>query len=109
MLGLTIFCIYPLAVAKANDVVDEKQDIVEISRTLLFAYGIGPFASLIIGYGLSLTSDFLFASFCVLGLFLWGYALSKERIPDDELSIFVNIPVASGAELPSLDPRQDNK
>ncbi len=106
LLGLSIFSIYPLAVARANDVVDENKDIVEISRALLFAYGIGSFVSpLLIGLGLSVTADFLFASFGVLGLFLWGYALSRERIADDNLSVYVNMPVASGAKLPQLDPR----
>ncbi len=108
LLGLTIFSLYPLAVARANDVVDENKDIVEISRTLLFTYGIGSFVSpLLIGVGLSLSSYFLFASFALLGGFLYLYSLSKERIADDDLSTFVNMPVASGAELPELDPRQD--
>lgn len=107
-LGLTIFAIYPLAVARANDVVDESKDIVEISRSLLFTYGIGSFLSpLIIGVGLSFSSDFLFISFFVLCLILSIYALTQERVKDKDLSVFVNIPVASGAELPQLDPRQD--
>ncbi len=63
-LGLTIFTFYPLAVARANDVVEENKDIVEISRTLLFTNGIGAFLSpLIIGVGLSLTPNFLFYMF----------------------------------------------
>lgn len=100
LLGLSIFSLYPLAVARANDVVDENKNIVEISRTLLFSYGIGSFVSpLLIGFGLSLRSEFLFASFGALGLVLWLYALSKERIADENLSLFVNMPVASGAEL----------
>lgn len=108
-LGLTIFSIYPLAVSRANDVVDEGKDIVEISRTLLFTYGIGSFLSpLIIGFGLSYSSDFLFATFFILGIFLTFYALSKDRIPDKDMSVFVNMPVASGAELPELDPRKED-
>ena len=108
LLGLTIFSLYPLAVARANDVVDENKDIVEISRTLLFTYGIGSFVSpLLIGVGLSFSGLFLFGSFALLGGFLYLYSLSKERIADDHLSTFVNMPVASGAELPELDPRQD--
>lgn len=107
-LGLTIFSIYPLAVARANDVVDENKDIVEISRTLLFTYGIGSFISpLIIGIGLSYSSNFLFGSFFILGIFLSIYSLSKQRIPDEDLSTFVNIPVVSGAELPELSPRNE--
>ena len=107
-LGLTIFTLYPLAVARANDVVDESKDIIEISRTLLFTYGIGSFISpLIIGVGLSLSPNFLFISFFILCLILSIYALTQERVKDKDLSVFVNIPVASGAELPQLDPRQD--
>ncbi|AXH09836.1 major facilitator superfamily transporter [Malaciobacter halophilus] len=108
LLGFSIFSIYPLAVARANDVVDENKDIVEISRALLFAYGIGSFISpILVGFGLSFFPEFLFASFAFLGLFLSFYSLSKKRVADDDLSTFVNIPVASGAELPELDPRQD--
>ncbi len=51
--------------------------------------------------------QFLFTCFAILGIFLCFYSLSKKRIADDDLSTFVNMPVASGAELPELDPRQD--
>lgn len=109
-LGLTIFTLYPLAVARAHDVVDENKDIVEISRTLLFTYGIGSFLSpLIIGFGLSISSNFLFISFFILCIILSMYALTQERVKDKDLSVFVNIPVAAGAELPELDPRQDEE
>ena len=109
-LGLTIFTFYPLAVARANDIVDENKDIVEISRTLLFANGIGAFLSpLIIGIGLSLTPNFLFICFFILCLTLGIYALTQERVKDKDLSVFVNIPITSGAELPELDPRQDEE
>lgn len=107
-LGLTIFTLYPLAVARAHDVVDENKDIIEISRTLLFTYGIGSFLSpLIIGLGLSFSNNFLFIIFSVLCIILSIYALTQERVKDKDLSVFVNIPVAAGAELPQLDPRQD--
>lgn len=109
-LGLTIFTFYPLAVARANDVVEENKDIVEISRTLLFTNGIGAFLSpLVIGLGLSLTPNFLFICFFILCISLSVYALTKERVKDEDLSVFVNIPITSGAELPELDPRQDEE
>ncbi|TLP35741.1 MFS transporter [Arcobacter arenosus] len=109
LLGLTIFAMYPLSVARANDVVDENKDVIEISRTLLFTYGIGSFvAPLLIGFGISyFNPNFLFISYTILGLFLSFYALTKDKIPHEELSVFVNMPVASGAELPEMDPRQD--
>jgi len=109
LLGLTIFCLYPLSLARANDVIDENKDIVEISRTLLFTYGVGSFISpILIGIGLSFFNWFLFGAFFLFGTFLYFYALSQERVSDEDMSVFVNVPVASGAELPKLDPRQDD-
>ncbi|MBP6714560.1 MAG: MFS transporter, partial [Aliarcobacter sp.] len=92
LLGLSIFSIYPLALARANDVVDENKDIVEISRALLFTYGLGSFiAPILLGFGLYYYSEFIFVVFAVLGVFLGFYSLSKKRIADDHMSVFVNI------------------
>jgi MFS family permease len=108
LLGITIFSLYPLSVARANDVVDENKDIVEISRTLLFTYGIGSFLSpLVIGILSTYFENSMFVLFFLLNIFLAFYALSKKRIADDDMSEYVNMPVASGAQLPHLDPRQD--
>ena len=108
LLGFSIFSIYPLSLARANDVVDENKDIVEISRALLFAYGLGSFiAPITLGIGLFYYLEFIFLIFAILGLFLGFYSLSKKRVADDDMSIFVNIPVASGSVVLELDPRQD--
>ena len=108
LLGFSIFSIYPLALSRANDVVDENKDIVEISRSLLFAYGLGSFiAPIFLGLGLYYYSEFIFVIFSILGIFLGFYSLSKKRVADDHMSIFVNIPVASGTTVVELDPRQD--
>ena len=108
LLGLSIFSIYPLALARANDVVDENKDIVEISRALLFTYGLGSFiAPIFLGFGLYYYSEFIFVIFAILGVFLGFYSLSKKRIADDHMSVFVNIPMASGGTVVEMDPRQD--
>ncbi|PNV83200.1 MAG: MFS transporter [Sulfurimonas sp.] len=108
LLGVGIFCLYPLAVARANDVASENKNIMEISRTLLFAYGLGSFAApLIIGVGTYFFDNFIFISFLLLSLFLGFYSLSRERVADENMSVFVNIPSISGAESPSLDPRRE--
>jgi MFS family permease len=108
LLGLSIFSIYPLALARANDVVDENKDIVEISRALLFTYGLGSFiAPILLGFGLYYYSEFIFVVFAVLGVFLGFYSLSKKRIADDHMSVFVNIPMASSGTVVEMDPRQD--
>jgi len=108
LLGLTIFSLYPLSVARANDVVDENKDIVEISRTLIFTYSIGSFLSpLLIGILSTYLEHSIFILFFLLNIFLAFYALSKKRVADDAMSVYVHMPVASGAELPHLDPRQE--
>jgi len=111
LLGVSIFCIYPLSISRANDVIDENKDIVEISRALLFAYGTGSFcAPLIIGVGLSfLNQQAIFIIFTVLGIYLALYSLSKKRIADDDMSVFVNVPVATSSVIPQIDPRQDQE
>ncbi len=111
LLGVSIFCIYPLSLSRANDVIDENKDIVEISRALLFAYGIGSFlAPIVIGFGFSYLSDqILFILFFVLGIYLALYSLSKKRVADDDMSVFVYVPVTSGVVMPEFDPRQDQE
>ncbi len=106
LLGLTIFTIYPLSVARANDVLDEDSDLLEISRTLLFTYGIGSFIGpLVIGILVKYYEYSMFVLYFAIGIYLTFYALSKKRIADDERSTFVNFPVTSGPELTMLDPR----
>jgi MFS family permease len=109
LLGVSIFCIYPLSLSRANDVIDENKDIVEISRALLFAYGTGSFfAPVIIGLGFNyLSPQILFILFFILGIYLAFYSLSKKRVNDDNMSVFVNVPIASGSVMPEFDPRQD--
>ncbi|MCK9336600.1 MAG: MFS transporter [Arcobacteraceae bacterium] len=109
-LGMSIFCLYALSLARANDVLDTNKDIVEISRALLFSYGLGSFvAPIAIGVGLEFYGEFIFAIFAILGLFLGFYSLSRKRVADDDMSVFVNVPVASSAILPEFDPRQDEE
>jgi len=89
-------------------VVDENKDIVEISRTLLFTYSIGSFLSpLVIGVLSTYFEYGMFVLFFLINIYLAFYALSKKRVADDDMSEYVSMPVASGAELPQLDPRQD--
>lgn len=106
LLGFSLFTFYPLALARANDVVDENKDIVEISRTLLFSYGVGSFiAPVLIGAVMSLFPKALFILSFGICIFLAFYSLSKKRVSEDEMSVYVNFPVASSHQLPKLDPR----
>ncbi len=110
-LGVSIFCIYPLSLSRANDVVDENKDIVEICRALLFAYGTGSFlAPLIIGFAFNFFNhQIIFIIYFILGIYLALYSLSKKRVDYDKKSIFVNVPISSSAVMSEIDPRQDLK
>ena len=109
LLGVTIFAIYPLSLARANDVLDENKDMVEISRALLFAYGAGSFiAPIILGIIFTfLNYEAIFFIYLTIGFFLGLYSLSRKRVADDDMSVFVNFPVTSGPVAAQMDPRQD--
>lgn len=111
MLGMGIFCIYPLSVARANDVNDENSNVVEISRTLLFIYAIGSFsAPLLIGFTFTTFGyDTFFIIFTVLGIFLAIFALTRERVPDEQLTVFVEVPPIAADIISEMDPRQDEE
>ena len=50
VLGSGIFCLYALALARANDVIINKNQTIEIGRAILFCYSLGSlFAPLILG------------------------------------------------------------
>lgn len=109
LLGVTIFAIYPLSLARANDVLDENKDMVEISRALLFAYGAGSFISpIILGIIFTfLNYEAIFFIYLTIGFFLGLYSLSRKRVADDDMSVFVNFPVTSGPVVAQMDPRHD--
>ncbi|SNY49294.1 Predicted arabinose efflux permease, MFS family [Arsukibacterium tuosuense] len=110
LLGTSLFSIYPLSVARANDRLDHGKDLVEVSRSLLFAYGIGSFlAPLILGAVLGVSGGLFFTVLALAALLLGGYALTAERIANEQLSVYVAVPAASGASLAQLDPRQDEQ
>ncbi|MFP4486372.1 MAG: MFS transporter [Campylobacterales bacterium] len=110
-LGGSIFAIYPLSVARANDTTDEDMNAVEISRSLLMTYGIGSFMSpLIIGGVMGyIGGSSIFMVFGIIGLFLGLYSIFKDRVPFDERSVYVNVPSASGLVAAEFDPRQDDE
>ena len=110
LIGISLFSIYPLSVARANDMLDETKDLVEISRTLLFAYGIGSFlAPVLLGLMLGLSVVLFFITLALFAVSLGVYALLRERVPDENLSVYVAVPAASGAMLAEMDPRQDEQ
>lgn len=111
ILGIAIFAIYPLSLARANDTTDENVSAVEISRALLMTYGIGSFmAPVLIGLGMNaLGNESMFMLFAAISLALCLYTLTKDRVPFEERSVYVSVPSASSAMMPEFDPRQDEE
>lgn len=110
LLGISLFSIYPLSVARANDVFDENTDLVEISRTLLFSYGFGSFsAPLVLGFVLGFSAIAFFIVLALFALALGYYSLQSERIPEDHMNVYVAVPATSGDVLAEMDPRMDEK
>lgn len=110
LLGVSLFSIYPLSVARANDVFDENTDLVEISRTLLFSYGFGSFiAPLVLGFVLGFSAIAFFIVLALFALALGYYSLQSERVSEDHMNVYVAVPAASGSVLAEMDPRMDDQ
>lgn len=110
LLGVSVFAIYPLSLARANDTTDENANAVEISRGLLMVYGIGSFiAPVVIGAGMnSFGNESLFMIFAAISFALALYSLTKDRVPFEDRSVYVTVPTASSTILAEFDPRQDD-
>lgn len=110
-LGSALFSLYPLSLARANDVLEEGSDIIEVSRSLLFVYGFGSFlAPIIVGlFFLYIDYYMIFVLFGVSSIILAIYALTKDRVPNEKLSVYVSYPSTYGTTLPEIDPRLEQE
>lgn len=81
-LGIGIFCLYALALARANDMLQDKNKIVELGRGVLFCYSLGSLiAPLILGI---LMEHFSYKGFVWFYIVLLGililFAINKPNI-----------------------------
>lgn len=109
-LGCGIFTFYSLSLARANDILSDASEIVEINRGLLFGYGIGSLiAPLLVGYLLTLFGHYGFTGvFATSTLILFLFALTKDVIPIEERSVYVPVVGDTGSIAPTLDIREEN-
>ncbi len=90
LLGAGICVLYSLALARANDVVKDKSECINVSRTLLFSYLLGSsLAPVLIGAFLGAFGSVGYALFCLLvaaGLFV--FALFQRGVSPAEREKF---------------------
>lgn len=82
LLGIGIFCLYALALARANDVLGDKSKSVELGRGVLFCYSLGSlFGPLILGFLMEYFQIKGFVYFYIFCLgFLILFAINKPNI-----------------------------
>lgn len=110
ILGSGIFTFYSLSLARANDVLDNPSDIVEVNRGLLLSYGIASLLSpIILGFLLVSFSSYGFITlFIVSSLVLFIFALTKDSIPLEDRTVYVPIVGDTGALAANMDVREEN-
>ncbi|TLE00656.1 MFS transporter [Helicobacter muridarum] len=81
-LGGGIFCLYALALARANDMLTDKNKAVELGRAVLFCYSLGSlFAPLLLGVLMQYLGFHGFIWFYLLALaFCFIFAINKPNI-----------------------------
>ena len=81
-LGMSIFCFYVLALARANDMINDKSKSVEIGRTVLCAYSFGSLvAPLMLGIVMQIFDALGFVYFYIVIIsFLIIFAINKPSI-----------------------------
>lgn len=107
--GCGLFALYALSIARANDRLPNNMNTVEVSRSLLFCYGLGSLtAPIMLGFVTDIAPRYGFYSFYALvTAFLAIFAYKQSPIPQEERSTFINIPATSGSMAAELDPRNE--
>lgn len=111
ILGCGIFTLYSLSLARANDRISDRSNVVEVSRSLLFSYGVGSMvAPLLLGGAMEWAGSSGFIGvYLLFSLALWLYASTQEVVPKEQRSVYVSVPGSAGDRLPELDPRKEGE
>ncbi|MCV2502975.1 MAG: MFS transporter [Neisseriaceae bacterium] len=94
LFGFGAFTIYPLSLARANDVLPENSpNRLEVSRSMLFGYGLGALVSpLTLGSSMQFFGSIGFEiPFIILSAFLALFAFSQRKIPKEERTEYVHV------------------
>ncbi len=108
-LGCGLFTLYALSIARANDRLPNNMNTVEVSRSLLFCYGLGSLvAPVVLGVVTNFAPQYgFYAFYALIAVALAVFTLKQARVPVEERSVFVNMPTVSGSMAAELDPRNE--
>ncbi|WP_367649327.1 MFS transporter [Campylobacter sp. RM16188] len=93
-LGSGVFCLYALALARANDMLVHKSKSIEVGRAILFSYSIGSlFSPVIMGVVMSFygASGFMWVYVVLLTLLIL-FALTQKTVPEKYRKSFEHSP-----------------
>ncbi|WP_416191797.1 MFS transporter [Neisseria sp. CCUG12390] len=105
--GCGLFGLYALSIARANDRLPNNMNTVEVSRSLLFCYGLGSLAApLLLGVVMDYAPKLgFYALYAAAAGSLAAFAWKQNVVPEEERSVFVNVSGNTGAMAADLDPR----
>lgn len=108
--GCGLFGLYALSIARANDRLPNQMNTVEVSRSLLFCYGLGSLAAPLL---LGVVTDYaphlgFYAFYALVSGGLAAFAWKQKVVPEEERSVFVNVSGNTGAMAADLDPRNED-
>lgn len=109
IIGCGLFTLYSLSLARANDVLPNHMNTVEVNRSLLFVYGLGSLvAPLLMGFIMEHVPHYgFYAVYAVSAGTLVLFAWREKPVPKTERSVYVGMPGGSGPIIGDLDPRNN--
>ncbi|QTM00526.1 MFS transporter [Mannheimia sp. ZY171111] len=106
LFGCSLFSLYALSIARANDELPNNMNTVEVSRGLLFCYGMGALAAPpLIGFAMALSAEYGFYSlFGLCSLMLLICAFLTKSIPKAERAeMQYATPIATASPLEEIE------
>ena len=104
--GCSLFTLYALSIARANDELPNNMNTVEVSRGLLFCYGIGALiAPPLLGIVMAFSPEYGFYTFfCICSVVLLCCAVRTKPIPKSErVEMQLFTPMATATAIDELE------
>lgn len=106
LLGCSLFSLYALSIARANDELPNNMNTIEVSRGLLFCYGIGALlAPPLLGLAIGISAQYGFYTFFgVFSLILSICAFLTKPIPKEERAeMQMTTPIATASTMEDIE------